>query len=273
MSDPSTPTPEVPPIPSTGPEIKQSKSAGKAGARDAKRLRNNANRDVEAPDMPDAEKEREIVKRLGSRGHGSHNARTIDRVLKYAEKGYSPSEIGRMRGMPRMETIYRWRGEDPDFDEVFRNRAKHYVDDQMRQQLPMISAWRKDSKKLRSMLRTAKRLPQVEGLKGFEQVQASDRMIQRTVDLITSAVLVEEKGVHRTLQIASRQLPQEWGEKAEGDSNVVVIDVGLGGPIKTMGLPGSSDGQNAKALVAGRWKALPSPQEAGGGAAANRKEG
>ena len=78
-----------------------------------------------------------------------------------------------------------------------------------------------------------------------------------------SAVLIEEKRVHRTLQIAARQLPNDWGEHTEGESAITIIDVGLSGAIKTIALPGSSDGQNAKALEAGRWKALPAPSDAG----------
>ena len=264
---------DQPTNPAPGPELKQSRSVGKSsGAKDAKSLKHNVNRTVEAADMPDLDKEREIIRRMGKRGHGAHNARTVERVLRYAEQGYSPATMYRsFKGIPHPDTIYRWRDEDPDFDEAYKTRYRHFVDDQTRQILPTVSAWRDDSKRLRSMLRQAKKLPKFDGMKPFEQMQAQDRLIQRTVDLTTSAVLVEEKLAHRTLQIAARQLPNDWGEKAEGESTTIVIDVGRSGPTKTLNLPGSADGQNVKALEAGRWKALPSPQDVGG-APANEKE-
>ncbi len=244
-------------------EVKQSKSTGKAGARDAKAMRNNANRSVESAGMPDLEKEREVAKKLGGRQHGAHQPRTIERVLRLAGQGYSPSQMHRaFRGIPHPDTIYRWMDEEPEFGESFKARQRHFIDDEMRQQLPLVSAWKKDSKHLRSMLKQAKGLLKVTDLKPFEQVQAIDRMLQRSTDLRMSAVLIEEKGVHRTMQIAARQLPNDWGEHTEGESAITIIDVGLGA-IKTIAPPGSSDGQNAKALEAGRWKALPAPSDAG----------
>jgi len=245
-------------------EVKQSKSTGKAGARDAKAMRNNANRSVESAGMPDLEKENDIAERLGRRGHAAHQPAMVKRVLKYAEMGYSPTKISTFKRMPHYTTIYTWMREDPEFSEEFKSRYRSYIDDQARQLLPIAAEWGKETEDLKGMLLQAKKLSRLKGLKPFERVQAVDRANQRTVDVGTALANAQDKRVHRTLQIAARQLPNDWGEHTEGESAITIIDVGLsGGAIKTIAPPGSPDGQNAKALEAGRWKALPAPSDAG----------
>ena len=248
-------------------QVKQSRSSGKAGSRDAKALRNNANRNVEAAEMPDLAKENAIAERLGRRGHAAHQPAMVKRVLKYAEMGYSPTKIASFKRMPHYTTIYTWMRDDPEFAEEFRTRYRSYVDDQARQLLPIAAEWGKETEDLKAMLLQSKKLSRLKGLKPFERVQAVDKAIQRSVDISTALVNAQEKRVQRTLQIAGRQLPNEWGERAEGESTTIVIDVGREGPTKTLNLPGSLDGQNVKALEAGQWtrKALPSPEEAGKG--------
>ena len=270
MSDPATPAQESQPIPQAGPELKQSRTVGKSsGAKDAKSLKANANRTVEAALMPDLDKEKEISERLASRGSTSKPAAIVRRVLKYAEQGYSPTRISQIKRMPHYTTIYTWMREDPDFAEEFKSRYRAYVDDQARQLLPIASEWGKETQQLEDMLRQGKQLAESADLKPFEKVQAVDRLIQRTVDISTALVNAQDKRIHRTLQIAARQLPNDWGEQTEGESNTIIIDVGRDGPTKTLNLPGSGDGQNVKALTAGKWdrKALPAPErDAEGGA-------
>jgi len=252
------------PLPPPSPELKQSRSVGKSsGAKDAKSLKHNPNRNLEAAAMPDIDKENAIAERLASRGTTSKPAAMVKRVLKYAEQGYSPTKISQIKRMPHFTTIYAWMREDPDFAEEFKSRYRSYVDDQARQLLPIASEWGKQSQDLQDMLSRAKKLSRSKALKPFERVQAVDRAIQRSVDLSTAIVNAQDKRIHRTLQIAARQMPQDWGEHADGDSAMVVIDVSLSEQIKTIGLPGTPDGQNVKALEAGRWKqkALPAPEE------------
>jgi len=234
------------------PELKQSKTAGRAGVRDARAMRNNPNRSVVSADMPDLDKEVAIAQRLASRGSTSKPAAVVRRVLKYAEQGYSPTRISQIKRMPHYTTIYTWMREDPDFAEEFRGRYRAYVDDQARQLLPIAAEWGQQTQEISDMLRRGKELAESKDLKPFERVQAVDRLLQRTVDVSTALVNAQDKRIHRTLQIAARQLPEDWGEHATGDSNAVFFDIQLTGPIKTQGLPGSVDGQNSAALQAMR---------------------
>ena len=257
-------------------QVKQSRSSGKAGSRDAKALKNNANRNVEAADMPDLDREAAIADRISGRGNKSKPSPVVKLVLRLAEKGYSPSQMKNISKVaPHETTIYRWMREDPDFSEEMKGRYRDFVDDTIRQALPVSIGWLKDAKTIRRNLIQAKKLVKVDGLKPFEKVQAIDKMLQRVSDLSTAAVNAEEKYVHRALQIAGRQLPKDWGERADGEDSAIFFDVHLTGPIKTSGLPGSPDGQNVKALQAGKWdqKALPAPGDAGGGAVANDQGG
>ena len=243
-------------------DLKQSRSVSKsAGAKDARSLRHNPNRDLEAPDMPDASKEAIIAERISSRGNKSKPAAVVRLVLKLAAKGYSPSQMSRVSKVAPSEcTIYRWMREDLDLAEEMKSRYREFVDDTLRQALPVSIGWQGDAKRLRRMLQQARKLSKVSGLKPFEQVQAIDRSLQRIADLTTAAVAAEDRFVHRALAIGARQLPQDWGERTEGESATIVIDVGLGGPIKTTNLPGTADGQNVKALEAWTQKQLPAPE-------------
>jgi hypothetical protein len=235
--------------------LKQSSSIKKtSGAKDLRSLKSNKNRSLEAPPMPDISKEQAVAERLGSRGHGSHPPKVIAKVLRLAERGYSITQMcadaKNGKGLPHPWTLYRWRSEEPDFKEAFDERYRAYVDDQARQMLPMASGWGRESEQLLELRAEAKRMARVKGLKGAEKVAAIDKMIARTVDLSTALLNAQDKRVHRTLQIAARQLPAEWGEHTEGETDMIVLDVGLGGPIKTLGLPGEPDGQNVQARLA-----------------------
>jgi hypothetical protein len=253
---------------------RQIKQSGKsAGARDAKSLKANANRSLEAPDMPDTEKEAAIAERMSRRGNKSKPSAVVRLVLKLAQKGYSPSQMNKISKVaPHETTIYRWMREDPDFAEEMKSHYRDFVDDSIRQALPVSIGWQKDAKRLRRNLVQAKKLVKIDGLKPFEKVQAIDRMLQRIADLTSAAVSAEDRFVHRSLQIGERQLA-DWRRDADVDSGMIVLDVNLTGAIKTIALPGSEDGQNAKALVAGRWKQLPEPQKLLPDAPANEKEG
>jgi hypothetical protein len=200
--------------------------------------------------MPDLDKEREVAERLSSRGNKSKPAAVVRLVLNLAEKGISPSQMNKVSKMaPHECTIYRWMRDDLDFADMMKSRYRHFVDDAIRQALPLAIGWQKDAKRIRRSLLQAKKLPNIEGLKPFEKVQAIDRMLQRISDLTTAAVGVEDRFVHRSLQIAGRQLPAEWGEHVESESATVIIDVGRDGPTKTLNLVGGGDGQNISALV------------------------
>ena len=241
-------------------DLKQSKTAGKAGARDAKRLKNNANRDLEAPPMPDAEREDATAQRMAHRGHGSLPPRAVKAVLRLAALGYSPGEMQAKSSLvPTRQTIYRWIADHPDFAEDYKTACRQYIDNEIRQAQPVASGWRRDAQRLRRLVRKASKLPDITGLEPWQKVQATDRMLQRTTDLLTAAVTAEDKSVHRSLQIAARQLPTEWGINPDPEVGMVIFDVGLDGTFKRHNLPGTTDGQNAKALESWSKKLLPAP--------------
>jgi hypothetical protein len=238
---------------------KQSNSTKKTtGSKDAKALAHNKNRSLEAPDMPDLTKEKAIVQSATHpRGHGAYSDRVREQVLALAEQGWSLSKmpniagVTRKRAIPHRMTLYRWRREDPDFDDEFRARYKQYVDDQARQMLHIVSRWGTDESELAELIEHAKRLPKLKGLKPAERVEAVNKMIQRVVDLKSAMVNAQEKRVAKTLLIAGKQLSDEWGDNVESGGNMVVIDMNLDMDKKT-DLPGSTTGQNAAALLAMR---------------------
>jgi len=233
---------------------RQSSSTKKTtGAKDAKSLKQNKNRSLDAPPMPDMSAEQAVAERLGSRGHGAHSPAVVRKVLCLAQRGYSISQIAtdrKLKGVPPMRTLYDWRREDPEFREQFDAHYRDFMDDQARQMLPLAAGGGREEGQLSELLEAAKKLPSIKGLKPAQRVKAIDAMISRTIDASTALLNAQDKRVHRTLQIAARQLPAEWGEHTEGETDMIVLDVGLGGPIKTLALPGSSDGQNRAALDA-----------------------
>jgi hypothetical protein len=202
--------------------------------------------------MPDLKNEALIAERLGTRGHGAKAPQVVTKVLRLAQQGYSFTQMysdpKHNKGIPHPLTLHRWMHDDPEFAEAYKENYRDYVDNQARQMLPLASGWGVETAELRELMEQARKLPKIRGLKAAQKVAAIDKMISRILDAQSALLTAQDKRVHRTLQIAGRVLPDEWGEKTEGTSNMIVIDVGLEGPIKTINLPGSADGQNAAAL-------------------------
>jgi len=196
-------------------ELKQARSVNKsAGARDAKRLRGNHNRTLEAPDMPDT------TPLVSLDGPGEEILR---RCIALRRAGRTLPEVAQALGLP-VEIVYSWREELPAFFEAMQEAFDNFVERQAEETLGL-----------------ADQLPRTRGLK------PADKLIAAKIQIGTR------------LRVAEARLPG-WRKQMEGGGGVL-LQVELTGPIKTTNLPGTPDGQNAKALLAGRWS-LPPREEA-----------
>jgi hypothetical protein len=103
-------------------ELKQSRTVSKsAGAKDAKSLRANANRTVEAPDMPDME-QTSLATRDGP------GQEIVDRVVELRRQGKTLAEVSKAIGIP--ENVLRlWKDESPEFFEAVRGGFDDFVSD------------------------------------------------------------------------------------------------------------------------------------------------
>jgi len=195
-------------------ELKQARSLNKSAGKDAKRLRANPNRTLEAPDMPDT------TPLVSLDGPGEEILR---RCIKLRRAGRTLLQVAQALGVP-LETLYGWRQEHPSFFEGMQEGFDDFVE-----------------AKAEQVLSIADQLPKVRGLKPGERMLA----------------MKHQAGIR--LRVAEAKLPN-WRREGEGGAGVL-LQVELGGPIKTTNLPGSVDGQNVKALAAGRWQ-LPPREEA-----------
>lgn len=149
----------------------------------------------------------------------------VDACVALRRAGRTLPQISEALGVS-LDTLHSWR-ERPDFLELTRNGFDDFAD-----------------QKAEEVLQLADELPRIRGLGAQGKVMAMKAQIDAR------------------LRVAAARLP-EWGRENGGEREIVVLEVGLGaGPIKTLGLPGTPDGQNILALKAGRWQKPPEDTEA-----------
>jgi hypothetical protein len=226
---------------------KQSSSANKSlGAKDSKALKHNKNRSLEAPDMPDLSKEKEIQRRATSRKgyqHVGYPQKTREKVIELTGQGKTLTEISSLPGMPHAHTVRSWKAEDPDFAEEMEQAFSDYVDEVAKGVVPKLQ----QALELRGFSESI--LDQAENLPTLKQGPRDGLHKKLMINLLHAEkkgrTLASTAGV--ILAYAERRA-QYWRKDTEGAANMVVIDMNLDMDKKT-DLPGTATGQNANALT------------------------
>ena len=240
---------------------KQSKSAGKStGSKDAKSIKNNKNRTLEAPDMPDMQKEHDLersIKRRKSTPHLHASQKIREKVIELSGQGLTLTDISKIKGMPHARTIWGWKKEDPDFAEEMEEAFSEFVDQMAREALPKLRQ-ALDLRGLRDGLldEAEKLVPKtIRNADGVE-VKAGPQDAAWREGLNRKLLFSIQQGEKKARALAStagvilsyaERRSQLWRRDAEATSNLVVIDMSLEMDVKT-DLPGSANGQNAAAL-------------------------
>jgi len=138
---------------------------------------------------------------------------TLEVCVGRRRAGRTFPQIAEDLGVP-VEDLYRW-NEDPNFFEEMQTGFSSHVEELAEETLQL-----------------GDQLPKIKGLRPADKVMAGKIQISTR------------------LRVAEARLPG-WNRQGEAGGGVM-LQVTLSGPIKTMGLPGSPDGQNAAALYAMR---------------------
>lgn len=260
---------DTPYTPSLGVEIKQSGARSKSAGKEARSIKRNANRSLEAPAIPDLAKELETEDRVrhhGERSRGPHGAYTDKvkkRVLNLISQGKTLEQIGQTPGLPSRSTLNDWDRNDQDFREQHEARFAQRLDDLAERVTPKLEEiFNFPGFQDELLAETADKLPTL------ESAYARDGTHKRALLYIMQAkekANAWTRGIAQIVNNSARLVPR-WREDADTVSNVTIFDVNLSGPVKTTNLPGTPDGQNVAALKSGRWGQKLLPSDADGGA-------